>query len=757
MKFTRRNFIQVIMGGAAGIALSPLPWKLTDDIAIWTQNWPWLPVPPTGEVKNINTICTLCDGGCGIVVRTVGGRAVKIEGNKDYPINQGSLCPLGVGGIQLLYNSDIRFHGPSLLKGSRHSGDFHNISWKDAVSALADRLNSLANQDKLDQIAIIDGTPAESTISELIRHFAEILGTPNYIKSPSMNTTAAIASGRISGKDIAAPFVYDMENSDFILSFGSGLLEGWAGAGRMHNTWNIWRQGQSLSDYARTKIIQIEPRVSVTASKADKWIAIKPGTESALALGLAHIIIKENRYDKNNISRHTKGFDQWAEHVLTHYTPETISKLTGVSEKEIILLAREFSEAEAPLAVCGKGAGIRSDNTYDFMTVYALNMLAGSFNRKGGMLSKNRNYLNKLNDFESDPFSGTKPIGSGNTLHAFTEAILKNNDNPIDTILVFSDNPAYSMPDGGLFREALEKIPFIVSFSPYKDETALMADLVLPDHTYLEKTDDIYSPSWVQYPFYAVSQPAVDPVYDTKNMGDTIIAIVNALPNISEKQFKWKTYEEIMAYRARPLFDNGMGYTELSHADPWNNNSSKGKMNYGSFKKFWNDLKGGFWFLPQEISDTVSFEFADDFFTPVYIQQNGEDGSLPLVIYDILNLPSGRIAPPPFLSKNLFEDQLYRNDSFIEIHPDTAYKFSLRTGEKVMLISDRLKAEVRVSVFEGVSPNAVFIPAGLGHTAFDEFFKDKGVNPYSLIQPESDPLSGESVWWNTRVKLIKIH
>ena len=148
------------------------------------------------------------------------------------------------------------------------------------------------------------------------------------------------------------------------------------------------------------------------------------------------------------------------------------------------------------------------------------------------------------------------------------------------------------------------------------------------------------------------------------------------------------------------------------------------------------------------------FEFINDFPT-AYLKQDNSDDSLPLVIYDIFNLPAGRTVPPPFLSKNLFENQLYKKDSFIEIHPDTAYKFNLKTGDKVVLISDRLKAEVKVSIFEGVSPDAVFMPAGFGHTAFDEFLKNKGVNPYSLIHPESDSLSGESVWWNTRVKLVK--
>ena len=127
--FNRRNFIKLIIGGAVGTGLTPLPWKLTDDIAIWTQNWPWLNIPPVGEFLYEKTVCKLCPGGCGIEVRMVDERAVKIEGRTDYPVNPGGVCPLGMGGLQLLYNEQNRFTNPRKRVGQRGSGKFIDISW----------------------------------------------------------------------------------------------------------------------------------------------------------------------------------------------------------------------------------------------------------------------------------------------------------------------------------------------------------------------------------------------------------------------------------------------------------------------------------------------------------------------------------------------------------------------------------------------------------------------------------------------------
>ncbi len=133
MKIDRRSFLSLGIGVAAGTALSPLPWKLTDDLSIWTQNWPWTPVPETGENSYVNSVCTLCPGGCGISVRKVDERGVKNEGMKGHPVNQGGICALGLSGLQLLYGP-TRIKTPLIRVGKRGEGQWEKISWEQAIS-----------------------------------------------------------------------------------------------------------------------------------------------------------------------------------------------------------------------------------------------------------------------------------------------------------------------------------------------------------------------------------------------------------------------------------------------------------------------------------------------------------------------------------------------------------------------------------------------------------------------------------------------
>ena len=117
MNIDRRSFLSFVIGGAAGTALTPLPYKLTDDLSIWTQNWPWTPVPADGEVSHVGSTCTLCQGKCGILVRKIDDRAVKIEGLPGHPVNDGAICLLGLSGLQLLY-SPYRIRTPLKRSGN---------------------------------------------------------------------------------------------------------------------------------------------------------------------------------------------------------------------------------------------------------------------------------------------------------------------------------------------------------------------------------------------------------------------------------------------------------------------------------------------------------------------------------------------------------------------------------------------------------------------------------------------------------------
>ena len=122
MKIDRRSFLAMSVGGAVGTALTPLPWKIQDDLAIWTQMWPWVPIPEKGEVSTVTSACTLCPGGCGISVRKVDDRVVKIEGLAGHPINDGGLCTLGLAGAQLLYGPQ-RVKAPMKNVGGRGGGN----------------------------------------------------------------------------------------------------------------------------------------------------------------------------------------------------------------------------------------------------------------------------------------------------------------------------------------------------------------------------------------------------------------------------------------------------------------------------------------------------------------------------------------------------------------------------------------------------------------------------------------------------------
>jgi anaerobic selenocysteine-containing dehydrogenase len=808
----RRNFIKFVVGGAVGTALSPLPWKLTDDIAIWTQNLPWVPVPPVGEFSYAKSVCFLCPGGCGINVRKVDDRAVKIEGRTDYPVNPGGICPLGMGGLQLLYNEKARFIGPMKRIGARGTDAFQAISWDEALDILAKRLSGLRDKGNIEALAAIDGNLRSSTISVMIERFLKALGSPNYMRMPSSEDTDETAASILMGRQ--GHMTYDLENSDYILSFGSGLLEGWGAPGRVINAWGLWRSGD-LKD--RVQVVQVESRVSNTASKADKWVPAKPGTETALVLGINHVIIKEGLYDIGFVEKYSFGFYDFKSAdgvahkgfkalVLENYSPERVAQITGVDAHEIRLIARDFANAAAPLAICGRGKGALYGSLYESMSVLSLNALVGGINRSGGLFINDPLPLAALPELQpdttaKDSLARGRIDKAGSRIYPFSQSllnnladsILKGGKSPIDTIFIFSSNPAFTIPDGGDFRKALEKIPFIVSFSPYQDETARLADLILPDHTYLEKVDDIAWPAGLQYPLYGLSTPVVKPLYDTKNSGDVILVLAKKVGSYTGDAFPWSDYEEVLKTRVKGIFDAQAGMTAYDGSDqPWEG-LQKGDIaspDYKGFDEMWEKIKeNSLWYRPvyppkdpENLFNTASgrFEFYSNMIESALkgtdpkilgIKASGdeicmphfenisleEDKSFPLRMYpyELINLSSGWLPNPPYLNKTLFDDQLKKDQSFVDVNPDTAEGYNLKQGDSVFIESPKGRIQALVNIFEGAMPGIVFMPLGLGHSAYDDFLRGKGANPNEIVYGGRDPLSGQTVWWNTHVRLVK--
>jgi anaerobic selenocysteine-containing dehydrogenase len=740
MKICRRSFLSFLFGGAAGTALSPLPWKLMDDSSIWTQMWPWTPVPEDGEASYVNSSCTLCPGGCGITVRKIDDRAVKIEGMSGHPVNNGGLCILGLSGLQLLYGP-TRVKTPLKRVGKRGQGRWEKISWKDAVSQVAETFGDLREKGQSHTVGFISDSD-RGTVPRLFERFLTVYGSPNLMRPSSIIDSYELTLYLMQGAQALPGF--DFENANFILSFGSGILDGWGSPVRMFRANSTWCNTGG-------KVIQIEPRLSNTAAKSDKWIPINPGTEAALALGIAHVIIKESLYDAEFINYYSDGFEDWKRFVLDEYGPDSIAAITGIDSTTIIALARSFALASKPLAICGRGQGTTPGSLNECTAVHALNALVGNINKKGGIFAvAEPDYISwppvEMDAAAAAGMQNDRLDGAGSKKYPFSryllnrlpQALNSGERYPLNALFVAGANPLYAMADSKAVKKAFDKVPFVVSFSSYMDETAQNADLILPNHTYLERYEDIPTPAGMPKPVIGLSRPVVEPLYHTKHTGDVIILLAKAMGGNIADAFAWDNYDECLKQT--------LGYK-------WQVMVEKGFWSYPDFfvqphEEAFDTVSGKFEFAPKETGRLQEFK-------PVGIDGNKTDYPLLLIPYDSIRLANGVIGDPPFVMKTVDDTVLKGTDVFIEVNPKTAGEHGLREGQLAILSTPVGNARVKVHLFDGIMPGIVALPRGLGHTAFDDYLAGKGINFNELMGPVEDSVSGLDAAWGIRVKLAK--
>ena len=728
--------MSLVIGGAAGTALTPLPWKVLDDASIWSQNWPWTPVPPDGPVTFSKTTCTLCRGGCGIKVRLVGNRAVKIEGIEGHPINDGSICILGASGLQMLY-------GPSRVKtplknvGRRGKGQFEPISWDEAITTVTSKLKALREKGESHTVAALMGD-GQGTIPKLFDRFLQVYGSPNFLTNPSFED--AFQQVLYMSQGSLARVGFDLKKADFVLSFGSGIIEGWGSPVYSIASHSTWKEH-------KVQVAQVEARLSNTAAKADRWISINPGTESDLALGIAHVMIKKDLYDVNFVVHYTNRFDQWQKQILTNYTPQKVAAVTGVPAGTIEQLAKAFGNARHPIALSGKGQGDAVSDIRETLAVHCLNVLAGNLNQPGGVWSlPEMEYINwpeiqtdgvaakGLQKGRLDEAGGSKYPNAPSLIDRFVKKVAKEEGYPINALLVQGANPCHSMADSKTVAAAFEKIPFVVSFSPFMDETAMNADLILPDHTNLERYQDVPIRAGVPKQALGLSQPVVEPQFSTQHVGDSLIQIAGAMEGFIADAFKWDDYQSCLK---ETLFDQWKTLTDQC---------------------IWIDAE----FSPNSWSkgfDTTSgkFEFTDKIFASGQDHLQGDSEKFPLIFmpYDSIRIANEGIGDPAFMVKTIADTVIKKRDGFIEVHPTTAAKLGLKEGAVAKLITPIGESTVRVHLFEGIMPGVVAMPRGLGHTAFDKYLAHKGVNVNQLMASVEDATSGYNAAWGIRARLSK--
>jgi anaerobic selenocysteine-containing dehydrogenase len=609
------------------------------------------------------------------------------------------------------------------------------------------------------------------TVPQLFDRFMKAYGSPNFIRAASAEDTYELAMGLMHGATDSVG--YDLERANFILSFGSGLIEGWGSPVRVIQAHSIWRSGDLKE---RATVVQIEPRLSNTAAKADSWHPVNPGTEGALALGLAHVIIKESLYDLNFIRNHTFGFEDWRDFsgktymgfkrlVLTEYTPETVSSITGLSATKIVKLARAFARAECPLAVWGRGKGTASGSLYECMAVHALNALAGNINKPGGVTTRAQVATRAWPEVSLDGTAwrgSQKPRvdGAGTSQYPLTrylpdrwpQVINGGKAGTINALLVHGADPYYTTIDSTAVAKAFDRIPFVVSFSTYLDETAYHADLILPNHHYLERLEDIPTPVGLQRPVLGLLRPVVSPQFDTRYAGDVLMTIAKSLGGAVADAFPWEDYETVLKETMGNKWDTlkEAGYIEEADYRPpapaWTNafGTPSGKFEFyiTAFDQAGMKMTKDLDYLPH--------------YEPVPPEGNPATYPLILIPTELVRLANGAIGNPPNCTKALEETELKRNNLFVEVNPKTAANYGLSEGHHAMLETPKGKAKVLVHLFEGIMPGVIGIPKGLGHTAYDDYLAGKGVNANSLMGVVEDPITGLCATWGVRAKLTRV-
>jgi anaerobic selenocysteine-containing dehydrogenase len=746
MKIDRRCFLSFALGGAAGTALSPLPWKLVDDLSIWTQNWPWTPVPPDGEVSTAHSTCTLCPGGCGITVRKVGERAVKIEGRDGHPVNDGSICLLGLSGLQLLYGP-WRVKSPLRRLGERGAGEWEEISWDAAFAELVGELRSLRGAGRSHEVACLVGS-AGGTVPHLFARFLDVYGSPNLLRPATLEDSLSHAARLTHGVGAAGYVGFDLENADFVLSLGCGLVEGWGSPVRTIRARSAWSASGA-------KLVQVEPRLSLTAAKADRWVPCDAGSEGALALGLCHVIVAEELYDKGFVQNRTSGFAEWRENVLAKYEPVRVARLTGIEESAIVALARGFATAARPVALCGRGEGRTPCDVREALATHMLNALVGGLQRDGGVWVRPDASALPWPEIAQDEVAaaaasmpradGTVVAGGthgppvGSALHRVFRDGKPAGGYDLEMLLVYGVNPWHGLADNAVAHQALRRIPYLVSFSPYFDETTMHADLVLPSPTYLESLGDVPVCAGLRDPLLGLAHPVVKPQHDTKPVGDVILAIARALGGTAAAAFPWSDYGSCV---------------EETCGGQWQKMRRTGYLAAPAISTASGD--------PEFTTRTRKFEFMNEGIaalpelTVPPAEGNAKSFPLLLVPIDSLRIANGFVGDPPFVVKTVENTVLRGHDLLVEVNPRTADEHGLREGELADLATPRGRVRVRVHLYEGLRPGLVAIPRGFGHTGFDEFLAGKGVNYNVLIGPVEDPASGFDVAWGIRAKLEKV-
>lgn len=679
MSLSRRCFLRFFGGATAGAMLSPLPWKLLDDAAIWTQNWSWIPRTPGGPVSWRHTTCTQCPAACGLRLRLVGERTVSAWNVAGHPVGDGGLCPLGLGIAQ------AGFH-PSRLRGAvaRVSGGDQPWRLVDAPQAVAEvgrRVAQLRDAGNAGALAILDLRPGRA-LSVLYGDFLAAAGGGAYLTLPDgPQQAAAVLNGLLdptrltTGEPGCA-----WERVSTLLSFGVAAPA-------------ACRPG--------THVIQAAPNGSQATSQADAWLPILPGTEVALILGLAHVLRHELPAGQAlALPGETADDPFWARYgaLVADHTPEHVAMVTGLACSELRDAAGRLAARGPALVLPGGPRGGGPLGSEEDLAIWALNFQLGGLAPAGGVVLRPR--LSAL--FGDGPPAPARALG-------------EVPDGSLDLLLVDGLRPGAPLPGDLLRRKLRGPDSLVVAMSAFTCGPAAQADLVLPVAAPGEWLDDVPGPALAARASYAFA-PAFAPAPAWGPHPADLLAELAAAAGLTG-DFGRHRHQELLDRRVACLA--ARSGSEIFHPQ---RGASPVPAAGTDPRRLQQDLTaGGCWTEGPAEQETIALGKGPAAGHPDLSAvaagrlplAPGPLGDYPLVLVvegDAVSVLGG--ALPPVVNKLYRESNLLPAAGLASLNPDTARGRGLRAGQTARLETPDGSLRVTVALDRAVRPGIVRVAPG---------------------------------------------
>ncbi len=627
----------------------------------------------TGVSTYYATTCQECPAGCGLIVRTQEGRAIKVEGNPDHPVNKGRICSRALTSVQGLYNPD-RIGGPQNI--SRGKKPASPLTWEEGVKVVT---NSLVNPAKT---AFLLGLESDH-LYDLVQEVAEastglmVYRYGSLATLDGQETLKQACQTLFNSREV--PF-FDLSNADVVLSFGANFLEHWLSPMAYSRGYRNMRKQEFGK---RGYVISFDARQNLTSANADLWIPVRPGTE-----GLAAQAVGKLAAQLRNSS------------VPGMYTSTSLSEaanICDVGEDQLHRAAELFAHAERAVALPGGNALASENGLQNAIAILGLNLIAENLGKPGGLFVTGAETM----------------LEPGNDINQLIE---KMNSGQIEHLLIHGINPIFELPAALGFANALAKVPNVISFASFEDETAQASDYLIPDHTPLESFGYQRSLSGADRITISAIQPVVQPIHDTKATVDVFLAAIADVGTDLSTKISYTDEVDYLQKKITPLI------------------GASGNISAADLPTFWSKWlqHGGWWNKNPTLEGPGTNEIlrSEIAFAPV-----GEtpEKSFHLVVF-ATQMGDGRGANRPWLQETPDPMTTITWNSWIEINPHTAEELGVTDDDIVTVTASDTGESIEAVVYKypAIRPDCVAIPFGQGHTALGSFAAGRGCNPATV-------------------------